>query len=329
MRRILFLLFLLPALAFSQPTDGKVERPDLTLHYTCVGHGEPLLILSGGPGLEVVYMTDLVKPLSEQNRCILLEQRGTGRSQPAKVTDDTYLVDSYVEDIEALRKSLHLGQFNVLGHSWGGMLAMAYCAKYPARVHSLVLLSSGGMDLQALSVLPQIIAKRLTPDDLKAQEKWASPEQQKLDPDHADTMALVAVLPAYFYDRKLALSVGAEMSKGHLDNKGVIDKVFGGFFATGYDVRVGLTAYHGPAFISQGTYDVIGDDTARLIGETIYGSQVQYIDHCGHFEWLEKPGVLLPPLKSFLKANASHPEASYDELTGEWLPFRFGHHGRR
>jgi proline iminopeptidase len=328
MRRFLWLLGFMPAFALGQPADGSVARPDLTLHYTCIGQGTPLLILSGGPGLEVVYMDTLSKPLSEHNRCIMLEQRGTGRSQPAKVEASTYSLDSYVEDLEALRLSLHLGQFNVLGHSWGGILAMAYAAKYPTHVHSMVLLSSASMNVAGLLAISDIIEHRLTSDQLKDETYWSSDAQVAKNPELAATKALAAVTPAYFYDAKMGVSFAAQIGNFHIINPGVIDAAIGSLIQTGYDLRVRLTAYHGPCFISQGTHDVIGDDTARQIHDTIYGSQLLVIDKCGHFEWIEQPRVLMPALEAFLKATTSPPPDELDEMDS-WAPMGHFHgHGR-
>ena len=307
MRRILWLLLLAPALAFGQPADGVVQLPDVVLHYRCIGEGEPLLILSGGPGLDVGYMLGLAKPLSDKNRCILLEQRGTGRSVPAKIGPRTYVLDAYVEDVEALRKSLHLGELNILGHSWGGMLAMAYASRYPDRVHSLVLLSSRGMDLATLAGMSAKLESRPAKEDIAAHD----------------------ILPAYFYDRKMGQEFAAK--QGH-SRDAAVGQIAGSVFVnlqkTHYDLRVALTAFHGPTFISQGREDVIGDDTATKIQETIYGSQVLYIEKCGHFEWMEQPQALLPPLEAFLTANAGSAGEKDFPPAGGIPGHHFGHHGR-
>ncbi len=326
MKQVLLLLSLLPALAFCQPADGTVQRPDVTLHYTSIGHGDPLIILAGGPGLPVSYMVDLVKPLSEQNRCVLLEQRGTDRSQVASIGPSTFELDTYVEDLEALRKSLHLGQLNILGHSWGGIYAMAYAAKYPDRVHSLVLLSSPGLDVKELVAAEPIVMGRLTEEDKAAEMRWTSPAEVSKDPAHANSMALAAIAPAYFYDREAAMAFAAKLPKGIPVSPASPVVVFGGLIKDGYDLRVPLTAYHGPTLIIQGDHDVVGDEAAKQIGDTIYGSQVLYIPHCGHFEWLEKPNVLFPALKAFLALNAA-PSIWPDEDYPVGEPFGRGNHG--
>jgi pimeloyl-ACP methyl ester carboxylesterase len=97
-------------------------------------------------------------------------------------------------------------------------------------------------------------------------------------------------------------------------NAAVAGAVFGGLVTNGYDLRVRLTAYHGPTLIVQGDHDVVGENTAKDIGDTIFGSKVLYIPHCGHFEWVEQPTILFPALKAFLAAfaaPANWPEPDY------------------
>lgn len=274
--------------------------------------------------MEVSYMAGLVKPLSDQNRCILLEQRGTGRSQITHTDENTFLLDTYVEDVEALRKSLHLGQLNILGHSWGGLLAMGYAAKYPDRVQSLILLSAPGMDAKAISILPGILQNRLSKEDIEAEQKWLSPEEQAKDAAHAGNMALEALMPAYFFDRQTAIAWAAKMQLKI--NPAIPAAVFGGLIRNSYDLRVRLTAYHGPTLIVQGDHDVVGNETAKDIGDTIYGSQVLYIPRCGHFEWVERPDILMPALEAFLAAYAAPPQWSEEDYP-VGPPFFGGRHG--
>ena len=74
---------------------------------------------------------------------ILFDQRATGRSRFATVDESTVTLDLMVDDLEALRASLGFEKIAIFGHSFGGMYAMAYAAKYPARVEWLALSCSG------------------------------------------------------------------------------------------------------------------------------------------------------------------------------------------
>lgn len=99
----------------------------------------PLVLLHGGPGMPAYYLEPL-EALSSERRVVVYDQLGSGRSD---IPDDTSLwtLENFVEDLNLLTNELGLERFHLLGHSWGGMLALAYVAAHPDRVDSLVLAS--------------------------------------------------------------------------------------------------------------------------------------------------------------------------------------------
>jgi proline-specific peptidase len=105
------------------------------------GPGTRLLLLHGGPGLP----SDNLAPLAELARygrpVVFYDQLGCGCSE--RPTDDgLWSIALFVEEIEAVRAALGLGEVHLLGHSWGGMLALEYALTRPAGLRSLVLHST-------------------------------------------------------------------------------------------------------------------------------------------------------------------------------------------
>src|SRR5687768_13467790 len=100
------------------------------LTYHTVGQTQPPLIcLPGGPGRASEYLGDL----GGLSGLVRLDNRGTGDSdRPAD--KDSYRADRLAEDVEALRAHLELSQMDLLGHSAGAAIAMAYAARYPQRI---------------------------------------------------------------------------------------------------------------------------------------------------------------------------------------------------
>ncbi len=99
--------------------------------------GVPALMVHGGPGGGAnAFMRRLHDPA--YYRIILFDQRGCGRSSPhAELRDNTtwHLVD----DMEALRKHLHVERWQLLGGSWGSTLSLAYAERHPERVSQIIL----------------------------------------------------------------------------------------------------------------------------------------------------------------------------------------------
>ncbi|WBU60099.1 prolyl aminopeptidase [Paracoccus albus] len=100
-------------------------------------HGEPVVVLHGGPGGGCSpYMRRFFDP--SHYRAILFDQRGCGLSTPhASVIANT--TDHLVADIEVIRKALNIPQWSVFGGSWGATLALAYAQRHPGAVTALIL----------------------------------------------------------------------------------------------------------------------------------------------------------------------------------------------
>jgi proline iminopeptidase len=120
--------------------SGKLNVSSVhTLHYDEVGNpnGKPVIFVHGGPG-GGCGPQDRRFFDPRKYRVILLDQRGSGKSEPAASLDDNttwHLVD----DMEKLRAHLKIDQWLVFGGSWGSTLALTYAIKHPTRVTELVL----------------------------------------------------------------------------------------------------------------------------------------------------------------------------------------------
>jgi proline iminopeptidase len=82
-----------------------------------------------------------IDDLASVCRVVAYDQRGRGRSRGPRAEDVT--MASEIDDLDAVRRAVTDGQTALLGHSWGGVLAMAYAAEFPERVSKLVLLGTG------------------------------------------------------------------------------------------------------------------------------------------------------------------------------------------
>jgi proline iminopeptidase len=296
----LWAFLLLTRIAHAQ--DGAFTSGSLQLHYRSSGAGTPIVLLSGGPGFEADYMLPVGELLPSQYRRIVFEQRGTGRSRPPKLTPEDMTLSVAVQDLDALRE--HLGQQRIalLGHSWGGMLAMAYAAAHPDRVDRLILLSSGGPTLEFAGWFDDNIRARLRPEDVEAEAYWTDAAKRGMSEEKAAIERTKAILPGYFFERAKALALAAEIKDGiyHPDVNSMLFADLG----KNYDTRSGLRALDRPVLIVQGHQDPIGDKTAEDIHTLIKGSTLVYLSKCGHFPWLEQPEALRTALREFLSPAA-------------------------
>jgi proline-specific peptidase len=101
----------------------------------------PLLVLHGGPGASHRYLTTLEALASGGRRVILYDQLGCGASDHPE-DESLWSVDLFLEELRSVRAALGLEQLHLLGHSWGGMLAMEYAITRPTGLASLIVASA-------------------------------------------------------------------------------------------------------------------------------------------------------------------------------------------
>jgi len=102
-----------------------------------VGKGDPLFIIPGGPGGNH-YSYRCFDSLASNNTIVYFDAFGRGKSDTAKDVRE-YTLARDIEDLEGLRVALHFDKINILGHSYGGVVAQGYAVKYPQNVKHLIL----------------------------------------------------------------------------------------------------------------------------------------------------------------------------------------------
>ena len=105
--------------------------------------GNVMIALHGGPGQSHHYMLDLERLAGKELAVVTYDQRGVGGSSAPPADPANYDLMDYVEDLEAVRRAVGADQVHLLGHSWGGVVAMRYATVYPQSVRSLILVGSG------------------------------------------------------------------------------------------------------------------------------------------------------------------------------------------
>jgi proline iminopeptidase len=101
------------------------------------GNGRPLLCIHGGPGADHHTFADYLDPLAPEVRLVLLDLRAHGRSADAPA--ETLTMRQLATDVVELARTLGLGEFAVLGHSFGASVALRVAVDHPAAPAALVL----------------------------------------------------------------------------------------------------------------------------------------------------------------------------------------------
>jgi proline iminopeptidase len=249
-----------------------------TLHYSSTGTGEPIVLLAGGPGFSGVVLQPLVEAIAEKHRGILFDQRGTGKSRGKnKLAPTTVNLTKTVSDVDDLRKSIGSGKITLLGHSWGGILAMAYTVQHPEQVSGLILLCSGGPTSEDRHLFQKNRDARLSPADVTNYEQATNPFEK-----------FRAIWPGYLYDRSSLPAMDAFFKPDYYFPD------IGDFLQPDlekYDFTAQLRTFAGSVAILNGERDPVDPSTTKEINELFKNSTLSFIPRTGHYPWVEQPGT--------------------------------------
>ena len=96
-----------------------------------------VIALHGGPGADHSYLKYELTPLADLAQLVFPDMRSTGRSDPTSA--ERWTVDRWADDVRALCGALEIEKPIVLGHSYGGYVAIAYASRYPDHPGKLIL----------------------------------------------------------------------------------------------------------------------------------------------------------------------------------------------
>ncbi len=276
---------------------GVVTNDGIELQFDVVGDGEPLLLLGGGPGADPAYLYPIVQAVSSYRKCIVLHQRGTGRSALEVQDSATVNVSTFVSDVECLRNHLEIDEWSILGHSWGGVLAMSYAARYPERVKSLVLIGIPGTDLYYSSYVDDNLLSFLTADERDHIEYWRHPE--RVNSQEAKYELSIGFAPACVYDRSLEKDVADIFMTINSVVEGLILQ---SLRSDQYDLNDSMAIFAQPVTIIHGRQDYLGEGVAYRAQNVFPNCTLMWIEKANHFPWLD------------------HPQSFFDSLTRSLCP---------
>jgi pimeloyl-ACP methyl ester carboxylesterase len=274
------------------------------LAYRRVGEGPTLVCHGGGPGFSSLYLADL-GGLAEELELVLVDPRGTGGSTRP---DDprAYELDDYVADLEELRAHLGLERLQLLGHSHGGMVAIAYAARVPDRVERLILAST----LARFS--PEQETAMAGAVERSADEPWYEDARAALEAETAgdfetdEELGELALREFPFYFARYGDDERAYLDtlRAELPNADAL-RLFNVEQAPVFDLRPELRRITAPTLVIAGEDDFItGPPSAAEIGEGIAGAQTVLLPNTGHFVFVEAPEAFREAVLAFLGVGA-------------------------
>jgi pimeloyl-ACP methyl ester carboxylesterase len=253
------------------------------------GTGLPVLLLHGGPGLGFDYLRDLADELAKENDVAWYQQRGQAPSAVA----GPHTVPTDVDDARRVLDTLGWDKAYVVGHSWGGHLALHVAEALPARV--LGVLSVDPLGAVGDGRWPEFDEEifRRTPESVRARARELDELWTKGDIDDALALeGMSLVWPAYFANPEDAppmpeLRMASERSA----------QMFQSINAELPKLEAGLPQIRVPVGFVHGSRSPMPVETSTEAAERIPRAWVDVVEGAGHFIWVEAPGAVLGALR--------------------------------
>jgi len=246
-----------------------------------------ILFLHGGAGDNHLNFFPHVDALSSTFQLIFYDQTDAGKSfsehKPA------YSIQLEVENLEKLRKQLGIDKLNMIGHSWGSILALSYAKMYPENVNKILLTGSIGTDASYY---------RLFARNLQLNLKQADYDKiQKLSKEGASRKVIheTVMLPHYFSDVKKI----SKMTKTEINFD--VNQAIAADILKSYDVKPSLQKFTFPVLVVQGQQDLLTIENIKNGFQNLPTCQFKEIENAGHWAFVEQPELFNKIIVSFFQ----------------------------
>ncbi|HWP81030.1 MAG TPA: alpha/beta fold hydrolase [Bacteroidota bacterium] len=296
----LLLLFLRAFPLTAQPVEeGWKQINGVRLYYKMIGSGEPILVVHGGPGLEHSYFLPQMEDLARTHRLIFFDHRGHGKSD---IPGDTTAmgITNFVNDIEELRKEFNLGTMNLMGHSWGGLVAMWYAVTYPHNLKSLLLINSTSPRSEDRIIGMAEVSKRTTRQDSVDRAAILRSEDFRARKAEAFERLFRINFRALLADRRFADSLRLRFPPDYAVRNRVLQYLRKDLDS--YDLTNDLRLIDVPTLILHGDSDPTPVEISRSLQSHIHGSTLVILERAGHFPFVEQPTAFRTAIDTFLNS---------------------------
>jgi len=258
-----------------------------------IGEGYPLVLMHGGPGLDHTSLLAL-QPGKDQFSMVFYDHRGNGRSG-GEVESMTW--ENLTADADDLRQTLGFDQWVVLGHSFGGMVALEYAFRYPQSLSHLILMDTCG-DARWVQNAPEVLAKRgYNANSVQAARRFFNGQMAPKE-FFPVTMKYAR---AYYYNSSLWRMI-QNVVKG-FDLKARPEAAIFGYskLLPGWTVMDRLSEIKVPTLILAGRDDFLFPPEHQVaLADGIADAQLEIIERAGHEAPSEKPDEVLQAVRKFI-----------------------------
>lgn len=217
--------------------------------------------------------------------------------------------ENLTADAEALRQHYGVEQWAILGHSFGGMVALEYALRYPQRPSHLILLDTCGDTRWVQQNAPRILAERGYGEaTVQGARRFFNGQ---LTPDEVFATATKFARAYYYRDSRLTLA--RQIPAGFKTKMRPEAQVFGfGQLLTGWSVMDRLGEIKTPTLVMAGRDDFqFPPEHQAILADRLPNGQLELIERAGHNAPMERPGEVIEAIKRFMAEALSSAVATW------------------
>ena len=248
-----------------------------------------MVCLHGGPGADHSELKHYLAPLSDVARLVFVDQRGQGRSDPS--TPERWNLDRWIDDVRRFCDAIEIVRPTILGHSFGGVVALGAAIRHPDLAGRLVISSSN-----ARFRLDRVLAKM---EELGGAKARTVAKCFFAEPGHETFEAFSDTCVPLYSAVTLDADVAARIRRR--------PEVAFHFFRSAdfaYDLSRDLGAIRCPTLILGGRLDPIATVEDQLeLHAGIPGSRLELVHAAGHGVFRDRPDEALALLRDFVEGG--------------------------
>ena len=264
------------------------------------GDGPPAVLLHGGPGMSASYLDPLVPLLAGVFSPILYQQRGL---LPTTI-DEPFTVETNVADAEAVIDAAAGGRAWIVGHSWGGHLALHMLVSSPERIAGAIIVDPLGAHLEVMEEFGKRLEAPLTDEERARFEEIEAGEEAGTSTAEESMEALRMVWPSYFADPPTAPP---------MPDIELVVPAFAGTMASVNAHAEAETLVRGlpavpaeiPVLFVHGAASPMPVRASTESAKLIPHAEVEVIEGAGHFVWHERPDEVRDVVRAFVARSSS------------------------
>jgi len=258
--------------------------------------------MHGGPGQDYTTLLPL-KPLADQFTLIFYDHRSNGHSEGADVSSMTW--ENLTADADALREKLGFDKWAVLGHSFGGNVALEYALRYPQSLSHLVLMDTGGDQWWVQRNAPEILARQgYSAGAVQAARRFFN--GQVTVGEYFPTV--FRFFKAYSYRINLLRTV-YDIVSGPSTKFRPEATIFGySQLLNGWTVMDRLSEIQTPALVMAGRHDFLfPPEHQAILADRLPKAKLMLIERAGHNPQMERPAKVVQAIRDFMTAVTPGP----------------------